>query len=139
MTKIAPTLWVRQWCLRFSQKAEVPWVPESFQVGASGCPTGCHEDLGAEEASKGCLCSMVLSLRGHRWINHQHVAILRSNCLLESKMVSIGKPNPTSATHGRKTAPLPIKRHYSRAPRTCATRHHTTFHLSGSTRVSFST
>ena len=37
---------VRQWCLRFFTKAEVPWVPENFQVGASGSPTACHVDIG---------------------------------------------------------------------------------------------
>ena len=39
---------------KISLKAHVPWVPESFQVGGSGCPTACHEDLGADGASKGC-------------------------------------------------------------------------------------
>ena len=38
----------------FSQKAEVPCVPESFQIGASGSPTACNEDFGADEVSQGC-------------------------------------------------------------------------------------
>ena len=50
VNKIAHAFLVRQWCLRFfPKKAEVPWVPESFQVGASGPPTACHEDFGADE------------------------------------------------------------------------------------------
>ena len=38
----------------FPRKAEVPRVPESFHVGASGAPTACHEDFGADAVSKNC-------------------------------------------------------------------------------------
>ena len=38
-----------------SQKAEVLWVPESFQVGASGSPTACHEDFGDDGVSVACV------------------------------------------------------------------------------------
>ena len=45
----------RQWCLLFfPKKAEVPSVSESFHTGASGSPTACHEDFGADEMSKSC-------------------------------------------------------------------------------------
>ena len=37
-----------------SQNAEVPCVPESSQVGASGSPTACHEDLDEDGASHVC-------------------------------------------------------------------------------------
>ena len=45
-----------------SQKAEVPWVPESFQVGASGSPTASHEDFGDDGVSQGFSCLKVTSL-----------------------------------------------------------------------------
>ena len=34
------------------RRLRVPSVPESFQAGASGSPTACHEDFGADEVSK---------------------------------------------------------------------------------------
>ena len=54
MNKIAHTLGGGSGASDFSQKAEVPSVPEGFQVGTSGCPTACHKDFGADGASKGC-------------------------------------------------------------------------------------
>ena len=45
-----------------SRKAEVPWVPESFQVGASGFPTASHEDSGDDGVSQGCSCLKLISL-----------------------------------------------------------------------------
>ena len=38
----------------FPRKLRVPSIQESFRVGASGSPTACHEDFGADEVSKGC-------------------------------------------------------------------------------------
>ena len=53
MNDIASTLSGGNGASEYSQEAEVPSVLESFQVGASGCPTACHEDLGADGASHG--------------------------------------------------------------------------------------
>ena len=112
MNKIAHTLWERQWCLRFSQMAEVPSIPESFQVGASGCSTACR---GAGGASKGCSYLRAQSLfsalrlnrissegnclyrgshQGRVWIHHQPVPSLQDKlsgtcCRRKSKTVSI--------------------------------------------------
>ena len=46
----------------FRTEAEVPWVPESFQVGASRSPIACHEDFGDDGVSQGCSCLKMMSL-----------------------------------------------------------------------------
>ena len=52
-----------QWCLpNGSQKAEVPWVPESFQEDASGSPTASREDFGDDGVPQGLSCLKVTSL-----------------------------------------------------------------------------
>ena len=38
----------------FSQKDDVPCVPERFQVGASGSPTACQEDFGDDDVCQSC-------------------------------------------------------------------------------------
>ena len=53
--------WGRNGAPDISHKAEVPWVPDSFQVGASGSPTTCHEDFGDDGVSQGCSCVKLIS------------------------------------------------------------------------------
>ena len=106
----------------FPQKAEVHWVPESFQVGALGSPTACHEDFGDDGVSQGCSClkmtsllpdfkgyadSVVLELvkklssPGSLFCHHQPVAILQDMLFgtyhrLESTTVSTDISIPSS-------------------------------------------
>ena len=46
----------------FPQMARHPGCPRFFQVGASGLPTACHEDLGEDGAFHVCSCLKVTSL-----------------------------------------------------------------------------
>ena len=56
MSKIAHVFFGKQWYSRhFTKCRGTPVCPESFQVGASGSPTACHEDLGEDGASHVCL------------------------------------------------------------------------------------
>ena len=63
MNKIVDAFWEKLLVLpTLPKNAEVPWVPESFQDGASGSRTACHEDLGEDGAFHVCSCLKVISL-----------------------------------------------------------------------------
>ena len=132
VNKIAHALWTRQWCLAFFPKGRSTL---SFQVGALGPPTACHEDFGADEVSKSCSCLTVPSLfsafhsieesetQGTVFVEFSPrsrmdpsstSAILQDKLSgtcgrLESKTVSIDKPIPSQRTRGRKDVQMPTR------------------------------
>ena len=82
---------------KFPKKAEVPWVPKSFEVGASGSPTACHEYFGDDGVSENFsylkMTSVIPDFRGFA-----NSAVL--GLVDEALTVSPGMSRRTSGSNG---------------------------------------